>query len=32
MIEQYDELAAKTGAKIINCCGLDSIPFDLITL
>jgi len=26
MIEKYDELAAKTGANIVNCCGADSIP------
>jgi short subunit dehydrogenase-like uncharacterized protein len=31
MIEKYDELAIKSGAIIVNCCGLDSIPWDLIT-
>lgn len=30
MIEQYDELASKSGSRIINCCGLDSIPWDLL--
>ncbi len=29
MIDQYDELARKTGARIINACGFDSIPSDL---
>lgn len=32
MIEQYDNIAAKSGAKIISCCGFDSIPWDLLTL
>lgn len=32
MIEQYDELAAQSGARVINCCGLDSIPWDIVTL
>ena len=32
MIEQYDEQAVASGARIINCCGLDSIPWDLLTL
>ena len=26
---EYHELAQKTGARIVNCCGFDSIPHDL---
>lgn len=29
MISKYQELAGKTGARIVNCCGFDSIPSDL---
>jgi len=29
MISKYQEQAAKTGARIVNCCGFDSIPSDL---
>lgn len=29
MIERYDEVARKTGAKIVHACGFDSIPHDL---
>lgn len=31
MIEKYDNLAAKSGARIISCCGFDCIPFDMTT-
>jgi len=31
MIELYDDLAKSTGAKIVNCCGCDSIPWDIMT-
>ncbi|WP_100656780.1 saccharopine dehydrogenase family protein [Alteromonas flava] len=29
MLDKYEEQAAKSGARIINCCGFDSIPSDL---
>ncbi len=29
MISRYQQRAAETGARIINCCGFDSIPSDL---
>jgi len=29
MIERYEPAAASSGARIVNCCGFDSIPFDL---
>lgn len=29
MIDQYDDLAKSTGARILNACGFDSIPSDL---
>lgn len=29
MIEKYDAAARKSGARIVNCCGFDSIPHDL---
>lgn len=29
MIEQHEETARKTGARIVHCCGFDSIPSDL---
>lgn len=29
MIAEYADAAAKSGARIINCCGFDSIPSDL---
>lgn len=31
MIENYDDLAAKSGAKIVNCAALDSLPWDIMT-
>jgi short subunit dehydrogenase-like uncharacterized protein len=27
MIERYDDIAFKNGAKIVNCCACDSIPW-----
>jgi short subunit dehydrogenase-like uncharacterized protein len=32
MIDQYEDEAKKTGARIVHCCGFDSIPSDLGTL
>ncbi|MEJ2124085.1 MAG: saccharopine dehydrogenase NADP-binding domain-containing protein, partial [Alphaproteobacteria bacterium] len=29
MIDRYESTAAATGARIVNCCGFDSIPSDL---
>jgi short subunit dehydrogenase-like uncharacterized protein len=29
MIEQFDEVARKTGAKIVSHCAHDSVPYDL---
>ena len=29
MIEQYADAAAKSGARIVHCCGFDSIPSDM---
>ncbi len=29
MIDRYESLAQKTGARIVHCCGYDSIPSDL---
>ena len=29
MIERYENLAQQTGARIVHCCGYDSIPSDL---
>ena len=29
MIDEHDEQAAATGARIVNCCGFDSIPMDI---
>ncbi|CAK0788742.1 unnamed protein product, partial [Prorocentrum cordatum] len=29
VIDRYDEVARSTGALICNCCGFDSVPFDL---
>lgn len=29
MIANYDDTARRTGARIVNCCGFDSIPHDL---
>jgi short subunit dehydrogenase-like uncharacterized protein len=29
MIAQYSTTAARTGARLVHCCGFDSIPFDL---
>jgi len=29
MIEQHEETARETGARIVHCCGFDSIPSDL---
>lgn len=31
MIEQYEAIAQKNGARIVHCCGFDSIPSDLGT-
>ena len=31
MIEKYESAAKASGAKIVNCCGFDSIPSDLGT-
>jgi len=31
MIARYDDVAVKTGAKLISCAGHDSIPWDLCT-
>mmetsp|Transcript_36973 Transcript_36973/g.118521 ORF Transcript_36973/g.118521 Transcript_36973/m.118521 type:complete len:420 (-) Transcript_36973:220-1479(-) len=32
MIDDYDDVARKTGARIVHFCGHDSIPWDLCTL
>lgn len=32
MIDRHHEAAKKTGARIVHCCGVDSIPSDLGTL
>ena len=29
MLVKYENLAKKTGARIVNCCGFDSVPSDL---
>jgi short subunit dehydrogenase-like uncharacterized protein len=29
MIQKYEEIAKKSGARIVHCCGFDSIPSDL---
>lgn len=29
MLNRYEKVAAKSGARIVNCCGFDSIPSDL---
>jgi short subunit dehydrogenase-like uncharacterized protein len=29
MIDQYHEPARKTGARIVHCCGFDSVPMDI---
>lgn len=29
MIERYDDIAKKSGARIVHSCGFDSVPFDL---
>ena len=29
MLEEHQETAKKTGARIVHCCGFDSIPFDV---
>ena len=31
MISKYDDLAFKNNSRIVNCCGCDSIPWDLTT-
>eukprot|EP01061_Rhynchopus_euleeides_P000379 TRINITY_DN1024_c0_g1_i2.p1 TRINITY_DN1024_c0_g1~~TRINITY_DN1024_c0_g1_i2.p1 ORF type:complete len:506 (+),score=167.27 TRINITY_DN1024_c0_g1_i2:36-1520(+) len=31
MIDRFDVIAKKTGARIVNCCGHDSVPWDLST-
>ena len=28
-IDRYDSVAAETGARIVHCCGVDSVPSDL---
>lgn len=30
-IKNYHELAKKNGARIVHCCGYDSVPFDLLS-
>ena len=32
MIDRYHDRAVETGARIVNCCGFDSIPSDIGTL
>jgi len=32
MISAYDNIAVETGARLISCCGADSVPWDLTTL
>jgi len=29
MMEQFDKVAQKTGAKLVSFCGHDSVPYDL---
>jgi short subunit dehydrogenase-like uncharacterized protein len=29
MLDRYEKTATKTGARIVNCCGFDSVPSDL---
>lgn len=29
MIDQYDDAARDTGARIVHCCGFDSVPLDI---
>ena len=29
MISKYEDTAASSGARIVHCCGFDSVPFDL---
>jgi short subunit dehydrogenase-like uncharacterized protein len=31
MIDEFDEVAVKSGAKIISCCANDCIPWDITT-
>ena len=31
MIDRYDDVACKSGAKIVHCCGHDCVPWDLLT-
>jgi len=31
MIESYDDVAKKTGATLVSCCGCDSVPWDIST-
>ena len=31
MLAQYEDTAKRTGARIVHCCGFDSIPSDLGT-
>lgn len=31
MIESYDDIAKKTGATLVSCCGCDSVPWDIST-
>jgi len=30
MIDLYDNIAHKNGSRIVSCCGLDSVPWDLL--
>jgi len=31
MVDKYDDLARETGARIVSCCGFDSIPWDILS-
>lgn len=31
MIESYDDIANKSGAKLVSFCGNDSLPWDIST-
>lgn len=31
MIDKYDDVANQTGAKLVSCCGCDSVPWDIST-
>lgn len=32
MIDKYDDIANQTGAKLVSCCGCDSVPWDMCAL